>query len=165
VAHKIGAPGNPEFAIGSLAAGGEAIFDEASLRSRRIPKDFLEGEVAAQRAELDRKVRQYRADSSAPSLEGRVIILIDDGLATGATAMAACTASRAVQPTQLILAVPVAPLELRSKFERFADEIVILHEAKDFRAVGEFYDEFDQVPDDVVMTLLKAARERIDGHS
>jgi putative phosphoribosyl transferase len=162
VAHKIGAPGNPEFAIGSIAAGGEVILNDEVVRSGRIPDSFINGEVAAQQIELERRIQTYRADSIAQPIEHRIVLLIDDGLATGSTAISACAAIRKMKPARLILAVPVAPADLRPKLNLIADEVLILHEPEIFRAVGEFFDEFDQVNDEQVVTLLRGARQRIE---
>jgi predicted phosphoribosyltransferase len=154
-AHKIGAPGNPEFAIGSVTETGPPHIDEKAIQSLRIPYSYIREEAAIQQAGLARRALFYRASRPAPVVTDRWVILIDDGVATGATAHAALQALRAAKPARLIFATPVAPADAIQRLAVDADDLVVLHAPNVFFAVGEFYDRFVQVTDDEVIALLK----------
>lgn len=159
VARKIGAPGRPEYGIGAVAEGGEPLFDRWAVQALGIPESGLAELAEAERRELDRRVRRYRGGRPLPSLAGRSVVLVDDGLATGVTAEAALLALRAQaatapgQPLRLILAVPVCARDSAARLRSLA-EIVCLSRPEDFRAVGLWYEEFGQTSDDEVVTLL-----------
>jgi putative phosphoribosyl transferase len=154
-AHKIGAPGNPEFAIGSVTETGPPHIDEKAIQSLRIPYSYIREEAAIQQAGLARRALFYRASRPAPVVTDRWVILIDDGVATGATAHAALLGLRGQKPARLIFATPVAAAETLQRLAADADELAILDAPHGFSAVGEFYDRFPQVSDEEVLALLK----------
>lgn len=151
VPRKLRAPYNPELAIGAVAEGGAAVLDEMA---HGLSAGYLEQETEAQRAEITRRVEVYRGGRPLPSLTGRTVIVLDDGIATGATLIAALRAARAMEPTHLVAAVPVAPPESVARMAREADEVVCLSAPEFFQAVGQFYEDFTQVEDAEVVALL-----------
>ena len=136
-AHKIGAPGNPEFAIGSVAETGDAQFDPSIVSALQVSRDYLESEIAEQRAEIARRAARYRGNRPRLDVAEKVVVVVDDGLATGSTALAALKSLRAQNPAQLILAAPVAPPEVSARLAAFAGKLVVLHAPPGFRAVGQ----------------------------
>jgi putative phosphoribosyl transferase len=157
VARKLGAPGRPELGIGALAEGGARVVDTEAVRHLRVTDAELDGLIAAETAELARRVQAYRGGRSLPPLASRDVVLVDDGLATGVTARAALLALRARAPHRLVLAVPVAAPERADQLEAEGVELVCLARPPGFRAVGSWYDRFDQTSDDEVLELLRAA--------
>ncbi|MBB0243857.1 phosphoribosyltransferase, partial [Streptomyces alkaliphilus] len=158
VARKIGVPGHPETGIGAVVGDDPPLFDRSALDMLRLSEERLAPDVARERAELRRRESLYRGDRPAPPIEGRSVILVDDGLATGVTARAALRYLRRRGAARLILAVPVcAPgtaAAMGSETDG-ADEIVCPHQPRSFRAVGQWYDIFDQVGDEEVIDLLR----------
>lgn len=152
VPRKLRAPFNPELAIGAVAEGGAVFVDEDTARG--VGGDYLETEIAAQRREIERRVQVYRGGRPLPNLAGHTAIVVDDGIATGATLVAALRAARALGPERLVAAVPVAPPEGVARLAREADEVVCLFAPEMFYAVGQFYEDFTQVEDDEVVALL-----------
>jgi len=153
---KLGAPGNPEFAIGAIDESGWiylADYAEAAGATR----DYVERQAAAETETMRRRREQYTPARPPLDPAGRVVIAVDDGLATGATMIAALHALRAKRPQRLICAVPVASEEALEKVRAKADEVVCLHVPPFFYAVGQFYDDFPQVSDDEVISLLRMA--------
>jgi len=163
VPRKIGAPGQPELAIGAVASWGnhDAILDEHSVRLLGVSPDYIEHEVQSQLAEIERRLRAYRGKSEPPRVEGRSVLLIDDGIATGYTTRAAGVALRNLDAGRIILAVPVAPPDSLSSIKPYFDEIVCPRTPYPFMAVGYWYRNFDQVSDDEVVSLLRAARANL----
>jgi len=154
VPRKLRAPYNPELAIGAVAEGGAVFIDEGIARG--IAPAYLEQEIAAQRAEIARRVQVYRGGRPIESPEGRAAIVVDDGIATGATMIAALRAVRSLRAAHLVAAVPVAPPDGLARLAREADEVVCLVAPPMFHAVGQFYDDFAQVDDGEVTALLAA---------
>jgi putative phosphoribosyl transferase len=154
-AHKIGAPHNPEFAIGSIAETGPPYVGEEAVRALNIPFSYVREEAALQQADLARRARFYRGTRPAPVVEGKCVILIDDGVATGSTARAALFALRGQKPARLIFAAPVAAADTVQQLAEDTDELAILYAPQGFTAVGEFYERFPQVTDEEVVALLK----------
>jgi len=154
-AHKIGAPDNPEFAIGSVAETGPPYIEEQVIQSLRIPYSYIREEAAFQQQDLARRARHYRGSRPAPVIGERWVILVDDGVATGFTAHAALQALRAGKPARLIFATPVAAAETVQRLAIDADQLAVLHTPGVFFAVGEFYDRFHQVTDAEVIALLE----------
>jgi putative phosphoribosyl transferase len=152
VPRKLRAPFNPELAVGAVAEGGAVFVDEATARG--VSRAYLDTEIAAQQQEIERRVQVYRAGRPIPDLAGRTAIVVDDGIATGATLVAALRAVRALGPAHLVAAVPVAPPEGVARLAQEADEVVCLFAPEVFYAVGQFYDDFRQVEDDEVIALL-----------
>lgn len=155
VARKIGAPGRPELGVGAIAEDGPPVFDEVTLEHFGLTPDDLAGTVAREREELARRVRRYRGGRPAPVATGRTVVLIDDGLATGATARATLRWLRDQHPARLVLAVPVCSWQAREAIAPDADEVVCLSTPSRFRAVGEWYEDFRQLSDEDVDLAMK----------
>lgn len=160
IAHKIGAPGNPELAIGAVAGDGSMVLDEDDVADYGIPPDYIERERQAQLREIDRRARKYRPGRPARPVEGRVVIVCDDGIATGATARAALRALRQQRPARLILAVPVAPRATVERIGRECDAVTVVDLSEPFFAVGRFYSQFEQTSDEEVIAALAEAGNR-----
>jgi putative phosphoribosyl transferase len=156
---KLGAPGQPELAMGAIATGGVRVLNEALVRALAIDDLALEAVVAEEQAELERRERLYRDDRPAPDVRGHTVILVDDGLATGATMRAAAAALRQQQAARIVVAVPIAPAETCAEFRHEVDEIVCGLTPEPFYAVGLWYEDFSQTTDEEVRELLaRAAR-------
>jgi predicted phosphoribosyltransferase len=155
---KIGAPGHRELGIGAVAQGGVRIFNESAIEMLGIAWQDIEAIVAEETAELERRLRRFRGDRPLPDLKDRVVMLVDDGLATGVTALAAIRALRELQPARIILAVPVCAPETARTMRAEVDGLVYVHAPEDFMAVGLWYDDFAQTTDEAVVDLLERAR-------
>ena len=153
---KIGVPGHEELAAGAVVDGGrpELVLNTEIVRSLGIDEAYLAAEEARQLKEIERRRGRYLADRSRPDLAGRTAIVVDDGIATGATVRAALHAVRRAGPATLVLAVPVAATSVLKLLEPEADRIVCLHAPTDFLAVGQFYRDFRQLEDEEVVTML-----------
>lgn len=158
IPRKIGAPGNPELAIGAVA-GNKAIMNEALVRELRVPDSFIEKEIKSQQDEIDRRRKLYLGDKAPINLTGRTVIIVDDGLATGYTALAAINAVKQQQPERIILAVPVSPADTCNRLTGEVDEIICLEIHELFFAVGQFYKSFDQTTDPEVIEILSRWRK------
>jgi putative phosphoribosyl transferase len=156
---KIGAPFQPELAIGAVVDGGraQAVMNEEILREFEIPESYVEQERARQLEEIERRRNVYLAGRARAPVEGRTAIVVDDGIATGATMEAALEAVRRAEPKRLVLAVPVAPPDTIERLRPFADEVVCLATPRLFGAIGAFYADFRQLDDQQVIDLLERA--------
>jgi putative phosphoribosyl transferase len=162
---KLGLPGHEELAMGAIASGGVHVLNDDVVRALHIPGTVIATVAAAEQQELERRERIYRGDRSAPSVHGRTIILIDDGLATGSTMRAAVAALRRQGPARIIVAVPVGAPETCAEFQDEADEAICARTPEPFLAVGLWYDDFSQTTDEEVHDLLeKAAAEPAPVH-
>ena len=157
---KIGAPGNPELAIGSVAENGEIVVSPW-VEDAGIPESWIEQEARRQLAILKERRRRYTPDRLAANPAGRVVIVLDDGVATGSTMLAALEQARAQGPHKLIAAMAVAPRQTVAKLALFADEVVYLASPEPFIAVSLFFEDFSQVSDDEVMSILEADHDRV----
>ncbi|MDA8371583.1 MAG: phosphoribosyltransferase family protein [Nocardiopsaceae bacterium] len=157
VVRKIGAPHNPEAAIGAVTAEGDPLFDRGVLAWLRLEESDLAHMVATERAEARRRVAAYRGDRPATRIEGRDAVVVDDGLATGMSARAALTDLRDRRPASLTLAVPACSADAVRSLAGLCDAIVCLHTPGEFRAVSLWYEHFPQVSDDEVQHFLHQA--------
>jgi len=157
VPRKVGAPGNPELGLGAVAEGVE-VLDDRLISMLGVTDDYLRREIAAQQDEIRRREAAYRGNRPPVDLNGKVAVVIDDGVATGGTAAAAIQWARSRGANRVILAVPVAPAEILGRLGPEADELRILHMPEPFYAVGQWYDEFGQVSDERVIELLSKTR-------
>lgn len=157
VVRKVGAPRRPELALGAIAEGSDHVVWGEAVGHRPPDLTSIEGTVAAERAELARRVAVYRGDRSLPRVEGHDVVVVDDGLATGATAEAALRAVAGRGARTVTLAVPVGPPSTIARLEEVADAVVCPLVRADLNAVGRWYDVFDQTSDAEVLDLLARA--------
>lgn len=163
VPRKLRAPYNPELAIGAVAHDGSVYLDSPLVGSLNIGDDYLRGEVALQLEEIQRRMHLYRGDRPPPSLNDATAVVVDDGIATGSTMIAALRAVRAMHPLQLVAAIPVAPPDGAVRLRLEADDVVCLHTPAMFYAVGQFYDDFGQTTDEEVIALLRRREQDMTG--
>lgn len=163
VVRKLGVPGHEEYAMGAIASGGIRVVNHEVVRRLQITAAAVEAVERDERRELERRERLYRGDRPVPSLRDRTVVLVDDGLATGSTMLAAVQAVRTQRPRRIVVAVPVASREACDTLRREADECVCVATPDPFYGVGLWYQNFNQTTDDEVQQLLataRAARER-----
>jgi putative phosphoribosyl transferase len=162
VVRKLGVPGHEELAMGAIATGGVLVLDEAVVRALAISRAEIQRTVEAELRELERRETAYRGGRPPPALADQTVILVDDGLATGATMRAAALAVRRQRPERVVVAVPVAAGETCEEFRDEVDEIVCAVVPRPFRAVGLWYEDFSQTSDEEVRELLARAAERAE---
>ncbi len=158
VSRKLGAPGQPEFGIGAVAAGGVRILNTDVIRRLGIPDEYLERITAQEVAEVNRRLRFFRGGRPEPEVGGRTAILVDDGLATGVTARAAVEALKKRKPGRLILAAPVCAAQTAELFAPRVDDLLCLVSSSDLGAIGLWYKNFEQTTDEEVVQLLEKSR-------
>jgi len=156
VPRKIGAPGNPELAVGAIAPGVQ-VWDERMIAKLGVSPEHLRERVAAEEAEIERRTERFRSGRPPVELAGVTALVVDDGLATGATAAAAARWARARGAARVVIAVPVAPPETVRRLGPEADEILVLAAPEGFRAVGEWYRRFGQTSDEEVVAAMARA--------
>lgn len=160
IPRKIGAPGNPELAIGAVAGIGAAFLNEQLIKTLNVSEEYIKKEIKHQLDEIKRREQIYLQGKSPIPVEGKIALVVDDGLATGATAIAAVRALRLQKPSKIILAVPVAPFDSKEALGKEADEVVVLDVPPVFYAVGQFYENFEQTSDEEVKQILEVRGER-----
>ncbi len=158
VVRKLGVPGQPELAMGAIASGGVRVLNRDVVRALRISEHTIESVAESERDELARRETVYRGERAPLEIEGRTIILVDDGLATGATMKAAVEAVREQHPKEVIVAVPTASPDVVAAFRRIADNVVCAATPTPFHAVGASYERFDQTTDKEVQDYMARAR-------
>jgi len=159
IVRKLGVPGFEELAAGAIASGGVRVLNEDVLRALPNADEIIESVTVKETAELERRENSYRDDRPAPELRDRVVILVDDGLATGATMRAAVKALRQRGVAKIVVAVPVGPPDTCREFEDEADETICASAPEFFQAVGQYYEDFSQTSDEEVRDLLARAAE------
>lgn len=154
VAKKIGAPNNPEYAIGAVTADGSVWRNEAAVVGGGDVDAYFERMREEEAANARQKARRYRGERPEPALSGKTVVLVDDGVATGSTIRACIQQLHNAKAHRVILAVPVGPPDTIAELESVTDDIICLHTPSNFRAVGQYYDEFDQVSDEKAIYYL-----------
>lgn len=161
VARKLGAPGAPELAIGAVTANGGRYLNDEIIRELAVPPSYIDAVTAAQRAEAERREARFRDGRPPSNIVGRVVIVVDDGLATGATMRAAVRSVRQGGPTALVAAIPVGASQSCAALRGEVDALVCLYEPEDFWAVGFYYRHFEPIEDDEARELLREAQGRV----
>ncbi len=162
ITRKLGAPGNEELALGAIASDGTVVLDPVLMRQLGVTQRYLEDEMERQRAEILRRLSLYRNQRSSLGIKGRIVVLADDGVATGATTMAALRALRKQEPAELILAVPVGPPDAIERLKAEADKVVCLETPEPFWAVGRFFVDWSQLSDQDVSDILSRRRAELE---
>jgi putative phosphoribosyl transferase len=157
VASKIGAPGNPEYAIGAVASDGSVWRNEGAFRGTGSDEEYFEREREKEAENARQKAERYRGERSEPDLGGRTVAVVDDGVATGSTVRACLEMLRKTDADRLVLAIPVGPPNTVQELQDLADEVVCLETPSSFRGVGQFYERFDQVSDEEAMAYLESS--------
>jgi putative phosphoribosyl transferase len=160
VAHKIGAPMNPELAIGAVSEDGKCFLHKAIVSRFGIRQSYIDEEAQRQTKEIRRRIEDYRKVLPKLELEGRVVIVVDDGVATGATMEASLAITRREKPEKLIAALPVGAADTLKKLSGYCDELICLRAPLFFGSVGQFYFDFGQTSDEEVLDVLKKAGKR-----
>lgn len=156
---KLGVPGHEEYAMGAIAAGGVRVLNPDAVLSLRIPDAAIEAAAQRELQEIERRDKLYRGGKPLPDLHGRTVIVVDDGLATGSTMLAAVRALRASGVARVVVGVPVGAADTCDRLSAEADQMICLHTPEPFRAVGLWYQEFSQLEDDEVIDLLTRAEQ------
>ena len=155
IVRKMGYPGNEELAIGAISETGTVVLNERIISTGGISTKYVEDEIAEQKEEIVRRMRLYRGGKSLEKLEGKTIILVDDGVATGATMKAAIATLKLEKIGRLVVSIPVSPIRTADELRMMADEFICLNTPEDFKAVGNYYRDFSQVSDDEVVEILR----------
>src|SRR3990172_5316643 len=153
VSRKVGAPDNPELAIGAVLHDGSYFPNERITIMLNVPQNYINQEIAVQMKEIERRLIRFRGTKEY-NLEGKTVVLVDDGIATGATMFVAALWVKKQKPKKLIIAIPVGPKETVDELSKMVDKVVVLDCPQFFNAVGEFYQEFDQVDDYQVQEIM-----------
>ncbi|NWG09830.1 MAG: phosphoribosyltransferase [Nitrososphaerales archaeon] len=154
IPRKIGAPNEPEFAIGAVTEDGTTILNQDAIQYLRVPDVYIQEEVKRQIAEIKRRMERYLGLRPRPSVEGKTVILVDDGVATGATIRAAIASIKKKKPDSIVLAIPVGPPDTIEELRKEADLVVCLMTPEPFFAIGQFYRRFEQLSDEEVVQII-----------
>jgi putative phosphoribosyl transferase len=160
IPRKIGAPDNPELAIGAMTEDRTIILDESLVKYLKVPEDYIHGESERQKLEIERRLKLYRGDVAYPSLKNRDVIIVDDGIATGSTMKAALASIRKRGAKAIVVAIPVGPPSTIRELEKEADHVVCLYTPESFYAIGQFYEDFAQTTDAKVISLLGLSKQK-----
>jgi putative phosphoribosyl transferase len=160
VVRKLGLPDQPELAMGAIATGGVRVLNRDVVESFGIPEIVIDAVAAAEQEELARRERAYRDDRSTPTVQGKTVILVDDGIATGSTMLAAVAAVRQLDAARIVVAAPVIAGSTYYQIRRAADDVAAVMVPGNFYGVGQWYEDFSQTTDDEVRNLLA----RANGH-
>lgn len=162
IVRKLGVPGQPELAMGAIARGGVRVLNDQVVKMLGISEEEIEGVAEVEAREIARREKEYGENRRFPDIAGRTVILVDDGLATGATMLAAVRALRGMNPAAIIIAVPVAAAETCEQFREEVDEVICLRTPTPFFGVGMWYEDFSQTSDrEVRQTIERAARRTL----
>lgn len=156
IPRKLGAPGNPELGIGAVAPGVRVV-DRSIVEALGVSEGYVEAEAARQEAEIERRTAAFREGRDAPDLGGVTAVVVDDGVATGVTALAALRWARAQGAATVVFAAPVGPVGVERRLEGGCDRCIVLLQPANLMAVGQWYERFEQVTDDEVRAVLRAA--------
>jgi len=157
IVRKLGFPGQPELGIGAISETGTVILNESIISTYGVPKDYIDHEISRQKEEITRRVKLYRKGKKLLSLEGKTIILVDDGVATGATIKAAIATLKKEKLKKLVVALPVAPPGVADELKQMVDTFICIETPFDFMAVGAYYRDFAQVSDEEVVDFLECS--------
>ncbi len=161
ITKKIGAPGNPELAIGAVGEDGTYLLDKSLVGMPNVPQSYIEAEAERQTAEIKRRLKTYRGDMPSPEIKDRNVILVDDGVATGSTLKVALRLLRKRGAKTVTVAVPVGPQDAIRELQKEADFVVCLFTPESFYAIGQFYEDFEQTIDEEVIELLERCRKKV----
>jgi predicted phosphoribosyltransferase len=160
IPRKIGAPGNPELAIGAMTEDGTIILDGNLIMYIGVQRDYIKAESERQKHEIERRLKLYRQNESYPSLKGLDVVIVDDGIATGSTMKAALASVKNRGASTVTVAVPVGPPSTIKELKKQADRVVCLYTPEYFQAIGQFYTDFNQTTDEEVIQLLKRNKQK-----
>lgn len=158
VTRKIEAPGEPEYALGAVTQEGDVIMDRQAAESLGASKEYLDAQVRQKKEEVRQRMERFRGDAPYPDLKGKIVIIVDDGIATGSSVGAAVMSVRKRGPKEVVVAVPVAPADAVEALRGDGNQVVCLETPAEFLAIGEFYSRFDQVEDAEVRRILDEGR-------
>lgn len=161
ITRKLGAPGNPEYAMGAIAETGALILNQEAMRAFALAREDLDEQIRTQQEEIARRQALYRGGRPLPTLTGRTVLLVDDGIATGSTFFASIEALKRLHPMRIVAAIAVGPRETLIRVRQKVDELAVLLTPEPFYAVGNHYEDFTQVEDDAVLRYLAGAAEAL----
>jgi putative phosphoribosyl transferase len=158
IVRKLGVPGHEELAMGAIASGGIRVLNDVVIRSTLISDEVIDRVTATERIELERRELAYRGHSGAPKVIGKTVILVDDGIATGSTMLAAVAALKQQKPVRIVAGAPAAPIDCYDELRQMVDELVVISRPDPFYSVGQSYEVFSQTTDEEVQDLLRSSR-------